>query len=181
MKFITSLVVLAAAASSVLAVVPIPIKECKKLVMVTPADSDGCVLFAGRYGITYPMLVEWNAKLDAKHCKNLDVGHEVCVANATHPKRKGDRPEDFPYTPKSSIILPTPTGTPGSNPAPPVITSGAASPTAPGPAGATRPASMNNTGTNTPDGDKAGSSAAVNKGSLMVAAAGVVLSVAYML
>ncbi|KAF9115629.1 hypothetical protein BGX30_006216, partial [Mortierella sp. GBA39] len=61
MKFTTTLLALAAVASSAMAVVPIPV------------EGD-----AGDNGTTFANLLKWNNKLRGD-CANLDVGHPLCV------------------------------------------------------------------------------------------------------
>ncbi|KAF9939323.1 hypothetical protein BGZ70_006460, partial [Mortierella alpina] len=78
MKFSATLLVLAAVASSAMAVVPKPIKECTKTVIVKPTDT-GCIQFAEANGITFKQLLAWNYKLSPK-CDNLDVNEPMCVS-----------------------------------------------------------------------------------------------------
>ncbi|KAF9577159.1 hypothetical protein BGW38_007814, partial [Lunasporangiospora selenospora] len=71
MKFSLSLAVLALAASQAAAVIPIPVKNCIKTVVVKPTDST-CIQFSADNGITFKQLLAWNQKL-RPDCKNLDV------------------------------------------------------------------------------------------------------------
>ncbi|KAG0376467.1 hypothetical protein BGX24_007678 [Mortierella sp. AD032] len=70
--------VLALAVSQVMAVIPIPVKECTKSVIVQLTDST-CEEFAERFDVTFDDLLKWNTKL-RKDCLNLDVGHPICVS-----------------------------------------------------------------------------------------------------
>ncbi|KAG0263108.1 hypothetical protein DFQ27_001910 [Actinomortierella ambigua] len=232
MKFPTTLVILAAVASSALAVVPRPRPGCKRLVMIMEGEVP-CDPFAAKYGTTFAHLLKWNEKL-RKDCKNLDVEHPICVDNPSIPLDMPDEllptPTSFYYNGKVTYSGQLPVGTlapkvdgpgagsppaPSTTPPPPkggapgngspsvppvppkVDADGAGTPSAPAPApapsgatsstvsvptptGASRPASLNkpNSEGSTANAD---SSAGVNKGSLIVAAAGVVMSVAYML
>ncbi|KAF9102655.1 hypothetical protein BGX27_010917 [Mortierella sp. AM989] len=174
MKFTLSLAVLAIVASQAMAVIPEPIQACTKSVLVVETDVDGCDAFAARHNTTFPKLMEWNGKL-RKDCLNLDVGHPICVSIT-----KGD------------CCL----ATAGVTPLPSSTTAGVAPTSAP--AGATTTAK--GTATAAPSGNTTaptsasskpsvtgapptvtGSGAAGLKSSMMLAAAGVVLSVAYML
>ncbi|KAG0312443.1 hypothetical protein BGZ99_009519 [Dissophora globulifera] len=78
MKFTLSVAILALAASQAMAVVPIPVKECTKTVVVKPTDT-GCADFATANGCTFDDLLKWNTKLSPK-CTNLDVGAPLCVS-----------------------------------------------------------------------------------------------------
>ncbi|KAF9426835.1 hypothetical protein BGZ94_005936, partial [Podila epigama] len=93
MKFTLSVAVLALAASQAAAVVPIPVKECTKSVIVRPTDSDGCAAFAARWNTTFENLLKWNLKLRTD-CLNLDEGHPICVS----------------VTPGAGTLEPRPTG-----------------------------------------------------------------------
>ncbi|KAF9977475.1 hypothetical protein BGZ73_005862 [Actinomortierella ambigua] len=79
MKFTLSLIVLAAAASQAMAVVPTPIASCTKTVVVQATDIDGCAAFAARNSITFDDLLKWNLKLRAD-CLNLDLGEKMCIS-----------------------------------------------------------------------------------------------------
>ncbi|KAF9547087.1 hypothetical protein EC957_008936 [Mortierella hygrophila] len=78
MKFTLSAVVLALAASQAAAVVPVPVKECTHSYVVEPG-TPGCEAFATKFGITFADLLKWNDKLRAD-CANLDVGEPLCVS-----------------------------------------------------------------------------------------------------
>ncbi|KAF9121899.1 hypothetical protein BGW39_010169 [Mortierella sp. 14UC] len=78
MKLILCTTVLALAVSQAMAVVPIPVKECTKSVIVQPTDTT-CLDFAERFGVTFDDLLKWNTKL-RKDCLNLDDGHPICVS-----------------------------------------------------------------------------------------------------
>src|SRR5690554_6412758 len=69
MKFTLSLAVLALAASQAMAVVPTPIAECTKTVIVQPTDT-GCADFAAVNGCTFDDMLKWNLKL-RPDCMNL--------------------------------------------------------------------------------------------------------------
>ncbi|KAG0300007.1 hypothetical protein BGZ98_009567 [Dissophora globulifera] len=83
MKFTLSVAVLALAASQAMAVVPVPIKGCTKTVVVTPAQT--CEYFGNmnmralKNGCTFDDLLKWNTKLSPK-CDNLDVNAAICVS-----------------------------------------------------------------------------------------------------
>ncbi|KAF9168448.1 hypothetical protein DFQ26_007579 [Actinomortierella ambigua] len=81
MKFTLSLVVLAAAASQAVAVVPTPIASCTRTVVVQMTDTDGCAAFAARNSVTFDDLLKWNLKL-RRDCLNLDLGEKMCVSVA---------------------------------------------------------------------------------------------------
>ncbi|KAF8944100.1 hypothetical protein BGZ47_004668 [Haplosporangium gracile] len=85
MKFSATLLVLAAVASSAMAVVPIPVKGCRKTVVVKSTDT-GCIQFAGDNGTTFANLLKWNDKLRTD-CANLDVGHPLCVLGPKEPTK----------------------------------------------------------------------------------------------
>ncbi|KAG0273118.1 hypothetical protein BGZ95_011057 [Linnemannia exigua] len=78
MKNKLTLTFLAVAVSQVMAVVPIPIKECTKTVVVDP-KYDACTDFARDYNITFKDLLQYNEKL-RKDCMNLDTGEKMCVS-----------------------------------------------------------------------------------------------------
>ncbi|KAF9134209.1 hypothetical protein BGX30_012005 [Mortierella sp. GBA39] len=203
MKFTLSAVVLALAASQAAAVVPIPVKECTHSYVVEPG-TPGCDAFATKFGVTFADLLKWNDKL-RPDCANLDVGYPLCVSVT-----KGDCclkenpkgaliPQDgvpaqpnlwdpAPYTkgpaatptptPTSSGVVTTPVAT-GTSVVPPV--NGTAS-TVPPTSAATVPPTTSASTTTTPQVPTGGNSAASSsKASMALAAAGVVLSVAYML
>ncbi|KAG0310703.1 hypothetical protein BGZ97_012404 [Linnemannia gamsii] len=78
MKFTFCATVIALAVTQVIAVVPKPIKECTKSVIVLSTDTT-CMDFAQRHGVTFEDLLRWNQKL-SRDCANLDVGHPICVS-----------------------------------------------------------------------------------------------------
>ncbi|KAF9134210.1 hypothetical protein BGX30_012006 [Mortierella sp. GBA39] len=78
MKFMFCATVLALVVTQTMAVVPIPVKECTKSVVVQPTDTT-CSDFAQRFGVTFDDLLKWNQKL-RMDCLNLDVGHPICVS-----------------------------------------------------------------------------------------------------
>ncbi|KAG0010067.1 hypothetical protein BGZ80_001820 [Entomortierella chlamydospora] len=158
MKFSLSVVILALAASQAMAVIPIPVKECTKSVIVQPSDSDGCDLFASRHNTTFENMRKWNEKLRGD-CANLDVGHPICVsvtkaAPTTAPATNGT----------ATTTASTVSTTKASNSTTTLPTT-----TTSNPANATNPAT-----------DKKSNDATGSKSSMVLAAAGVVLSVAYM-
>ncbi|KAK3840554.1 MAG: hypothetical protein JOS17DRAFT_798502 [Linnemannia elongata] len=195
MKFTLSAVVLALAATQVAAVVPIPVPECTHSYVVEPGTPD-CVAFATKFGITFDDLLKWNQKLRAD-CANLDVGEPLCVSVT-----KGDC--CLKENPKGAVV-PQPGVPPQGNlwdPAP--YTKGpAATSTGVAPPAVTTPAAGNGTVT-TPAANKptttavattssaAGatpsvktdtknSGAASNKNTIVLGAAGLLLSAVYML
>ncbi|KAG0334023.1 hypothetical protein BG000_008697 [Podila horticola] len=158
MKFTLSVAVLALAASQAMAVVPIPIKTCTKQVVVLPTDT-GCDAFATANGCTFADLLKWNDKL-RPDCLNLDVGHPLCVSIT--PGAGGNTNVTTPGVPK-----PTTSGGATSVPvAPKPTTSGAATTSAP-----VAPVST----------VAKGSSATSTKASMLLGAAGVIMSAVYML
>ncbi|KAF9968151.1 hypothetical protein BGZ70_006271 [Mortierella alpina] len=163
MKFTLSLAVLAVVASQTMAVVPIPIKACTRNVTVLPTDI-GCVDFAKANGCTFEQLLKWNDKL-RPDCANLDVGHPLCVSIT--PGGGGNT--TAPVTP------PNP-----SAPLPPATSAGAAVPS--GTPAATKPSSAAPAGVTTPPKSATSQNgAAGSQSSMVLAAAGVLVSVAYML
>ncbi|KAG0020160.1 hypothetical protein BGZ81_009452 [Podila clonocystis] len=186
MKITASVAILALAASQAMAVVPIPVPECTKSVIVRPTDIDGCVAFATRWNTTFENLLKWNLKL-RRDCMNLDEGHPICVsitpgAGTLEPRPTGPVPPVVPpTTPTSSGVVPpvkpttsgavVPTGGVPPPVVPVVPTSSAASAT-PSPV---KPV------VNNPDTSNKASGAEGTKASMVLAAAGVLLSVAYML
>ncbi|KAF9280750.1 hypothetical protein BGZ88_012015 [Linnemannia elongata] len=78
MKFTFCATVLALAVTQAMAVIPIPVKECTKSVVVQLTDTT-CDDFAQRFGVTFDDLLKWNQKL-RKDCLNLDAGHPICVS-----------------------------------------------------------------------------------------------------
>ncbi|KAG0230158.1 hypothetical protein BGW41_002580 [Actinomortierella wolfii] len=185
MKF-TSIALIATLASSAFAVIPRPTPGCSKVVKVIPQDT-GCIEFAKKYGTTFQNMLDWNTKLSEK-CTNLDVNEFICLSLDPKFMQANGQPLTIePIYPSSTGVAtgaPTQTAQPTVTKAPvtvPGATSapasaaptGASSAPAP-PAGATRTVGASNP-TPTPN------SAVANKGSLLVAAAGIVLSAAYML
>ncbi|KAF9181188.1 hypothetical protein BGZ51_001959 [Haplosporangium sp. Z 767] len=171
MKFTLSVAALALAATQVMAVVPTPAANCTVSIMVTDSDVDGCVAFATRHNTTFEMLLKMNDKL-RKDCLNLDVGHPICVS--------WDVKATQPATP-SATTAPVTTKPATTGPAPGATTTaatGASTTSAPGTttAKATTGSVTAPSATPQPTNGAAGSTA-----SMMLAAAGVVLSVAYMM
>ncbi|KAF9932939.1 hypothetical protein FBU30_006925 [Linnemannia zychae] len=189
-------VVALAATSQVAAVVPIPVKECTRSYVVEPGTPD-CVAFATKFGITFKDLLAWNTKL-REDCANLDVGEPLCVSitpgncclrenphGAVVPQ-PGVPPQPSLWDPtpslkggNSSVVSPPPaaSSTVANVPVAPSSSAGA-KPTsaASGPtttaaagAGATPNVKANNT-----------NAAASNKGSIILGAAGLILSAFYM-
>ncbi|KAF9332849.1 hypothetical protein BG006_004271 [Podila minutissima] len=166
MKFTLSVAVLALAASQAMAVVPIPIKGCTKEVMVLPTDT-GCDAFAAANGCTFADLLKWNDKL-RPDCLNLDVGHPLCVS--VTPGAGGNN-TTAPAVPKPSATGAAPSGTVTSVPVvpPKATSSGAAATTTTG-------------GPNAQVSTVAKvSSATSTKASMLLGAAGVIMSAVYML
>ncbi|KAF9557114.1 hypothetical protein EC968_007800 [Mortierella alpina] len=145
-----------------MAVVPIPIKSCTRNVTVLPTDI-GCVDFAKANGCTFEQLLKWNDKL-RPDCANLDVGHPLCVSITPG----GGSNTTAPVTP------PNP-----SSPLPPTTTGGAAVPSGTSAAGS-KPSTAA-PGVTTPKSATSQNSAAGSQSSIVLAAAGVLVSVAYML
>ncbi|OAQ29996.1 hypothetical protein K457DRAFT_18358 [Linnemannia elongata AG-77] len=193
MKFTLSAVVLALAASQAAAVVPVPVKECTHSYVVEPGTPD-CVAFATKFGITFADLLKWNDKL-RPDCANLDVGEPLCVSIT-----KGDGPLN--ENPKGAQV-PQPGVPPQGNlwdPAPytkgPAGTSTGAPPAATTPAAGTATTPAANKPTTSAAGattsgaagatpsvktDTKNSGAASNKNSIVLGAAGLLLSAVYML
>ncbi|GJJ68211.1 hypothetical protein EMPS_00557 [Entomortierella parvispora] len=173
MKFTLSVAVLALAASQAMAVVPTPIKGCTKTVIVQPTDLS-CVDFATANGCTFDDLLKWNTRL-SKACDNLDVGAPICVSMTQGAASTG-APTNVPTT-----AGPAPTNPAGSVPPTSAVGTQTSAPAggATAPAGAT--SSTASSATTAPPSPKATSSASGSKASMALAAAGVLLSVAYML
>ncbi|KAF9099347.1 hypothetical protein BGX23_002794 [Mortierella sp. AD031] len=200
MKFTLSAVVLALAASQAAAVVPIPVKECTMSYVVEPG-TPGCDAFAAKFGVTFADLLKWNNKL-RPDCANLDIGEAICVSITPGKCCMKENPHGIkvplpgmpeqpkvwspaPYT--KGPASPTVTGAPvvptgnstatGAPVAPTGNSTATAAPTtgAPGKT-SSLPVAVLPTGSPTPKNDATGS-----KASMVLAAAGVVLSVAYML
>ncbi|KAF9575814.1 hypothetical protein EC968_001602 [Mortierella alpina] len=195
MKFSIAIAALALFASQATAVIPKNHKDCTKSQIVSLADT-GCFDFAKRHGIDFATLQALNEKLD-NQCRNLDVGHPICVSISPGdgcPTCLRMPPINFangtsgwdpasPYFPKDGT--PTPVPVPGTP-------SGAA----PSPSGTLRPATSAVSAPSVPTASAsapvtspkpsapvvAPTSDAVNsKASMMLASAGVLLSIAYML
>ncbi|KAG0204499.1 hypothetical protein BGX28_003593 [Mortierella sp. GBA30] len=164
-----------------MAVVPIPAANCTKSQIVSPLDT-GCTDFAQRHGTTFPMLLKMN-RLLRNDCANLDVGHPICVSwekghcclnepalgNGTQPS--GPVPNPSVGTSVGPITGSTPTSSVSAPSAP--VTNGASVPSsAPTSAKSSAPAPSVST---PPKSD-----AASSKSSMMLAGAGVLLSIAYM-
>ncbi|KAF9348424.1 hypothetical protein BGX26_000166 [Mortierella sp. AD094] len=161
MKFTLSVAVLALAASQAVAVVPIPIKGCTRTVVVQPTDT-GCQQFADANGCKLSELLAWNTKLRTD-CANLDVGAPLCVSITAG----GGNHTTGPVT-----TVPSTNGTA-------LPTNGTAKPTTPAVVNSTTSTSAPVTAPTTPT--KPASGANGNKASLVLGAAGVLLSVVYML
>ncbi|KAG0252228.1 hypothetical protein BG011_007110 [Mortierella polycephala] len=178
MKFTLSVAALALAATQVMAVVPTPAANCTVSIMVTDSDVDGCAAFAARHDTTFEMLLKMNDKL-RKDCLNLDVGHPICVSwdvKATQPVSPPTTTAAPVTTAPATTTAPAPgsatttavgTGAPGATTAPGTTTAAATTTTGSVIAPSASPESTNGA---------AGSTA-----SMMLAAAGVMLSVAYMM
>ncbi|KAF9094633.1 hypothetical protein BGX29_009424 [Mortierella sp. GBA35] len=203
MKLTLSAIVLALAASQAAAVVPVPVKECTRSYVVEPGTPD-CVAFATKFGITFPDLLKWNDKL-RPDCANLDVGEPLCVSvtpgncclrenphNVKVPQ-PGDPPATPVWDPAPALKGPgattsgapvVPTGVPTTSGAP---GNGTRTATTPGASG--KPTSSAATGATstgaagvTPSAKTDAKSAAMsNKGSVVLGAAGLLLSAVYLL
>ncbi|KAF9903362.1 hypothetical protein BX616_001656 [Lobosporangium transversale] len=176
MKFSLSLAVLALAASQAMAVVPIPVKNCTKSIIVPP-DAGTCLAFAKAHGVTFQDLQKWNEKL-RDDCANLDEGQPICVSVTAGDCCLALTPS--PVIPKSTTVSGAPTGAPTGVPTGAPTTAPAGVPTgAPTTAPAGTPAR-----TSAPAGSSPStlpSSANGNKASIVLGAAGVLLSAVYML
>ncbi|KAK3840553.1 MAG: hypothetical protein JOS17DRAFT_727419 [Linnemannia elongata] len=201
MKFTLSAVVLALAASQAAAVVPIPVPECTHSYVVEPGTPH-CEAFATKFGVTFADLLKWNQKL-RPDCANLDVGYPICVSVTKgdcclkeNPKgalipQPGVPPQGNLWDPAPYTKGPATTPTTSSGVVTPPVTTGTVPPvngtatTAPPTSAPTVPPTRSTTsvGTNpTPQVPSGGKNAASSsKASMALAAAGVVLSVAYML
>ncbi|KAK3821464.1 MAG: hypothetical protein J3Q66DRAFT_333374 [Benniella sp.] len=171
MKFAASLAILALAASQAMAVVPTPVPECKKSVVVAPQHIT-CKIFADEFGTTFENMLLWNKKLSPK-CDNLDQGYAICVS----VDAKDCCLNENPYNATVPIALPGPTPTASGAPVAPSV-SGAPLPTTAPPA-ASASATVPDNKAPTPTVNKP-SEASGSKSSMILAVAGVVLSVAYM-
>ncbi|KAG0208286.1 hypothetical protein BGX28_000678 [Mortierella sp. GBA30] len=162
MKFSLSFAVLALAASQAMAVVPVPVKNCTKTVVVKPTDT-GCLQFATDNGIKVEQLMAWNEKLRGD-CANLDVGAPLCVSITPGAGGNSTAPAPVPTGAHTSVV-PAPSGatTSGAGAAKP-----SASASAPIAGPPTKAANANN-------------AVAGAQSSMVLAAAGVLVSVAYML
>ncbi|KAF8976465.1 hypothetical protein BGZ46_008249 [Entomortierella lignicola] len=178
MKFTLSVAILALAASQAMAVVPIPIADCTKSVIVMPTDTDGCDAFGARNNVTFENMLKWNTKLSPK-CDNLDEGHPICVSIT-----KGDcclaDPSAVTTLPVLTTVAPNPTSAPvtsGTTTVGPVTTTtGAVNATTALPTTSVTASTSAPATTTTKASEASGS-----KSSMLLAAVGVVVSVAYML
>jgi len=107
MKITASVAILALAASQAMAVIPIPVKECTKMIIIQPTDNDGCDAIAARWGTTFENLLKWNLKL-RPDCLNLDLGHPLCVSVTPGDEILKPRPTG-PVTPVKPPVAPSPT------------------------------------------------------------------------
>ncbi|KAF9986572.1 hypothetical protein BGZ65_007081 [Modicella reniformis] len=174
MKFTLSVAVLALAASQAMAVVPIPVKECTKSVVVAPHYT-GCEQFATEHQITFPELLKWNTKLRTD-CLNLDVGYPLCVSVTTGVCCLGENPYNatVPLELPSSTVVGAPTHTVTITTKAPTAATTVVATTSAG--ATTKPATTTTTTSPVPKPN----AAAGSKGSMLLAAAGVVLSAVYM-
>ncbi|KAF9970012.1 hypothetical protein BGZ73_007409 [Actinomortierella ambigua] len=179
MKFTLSVAVLALAASQAMAVVPTPVPGCTKSIVIQPSDKS-CYDFGLKWGVTMDQLLKMNLKL-REDCANLDVDHPICIAT-TGPSQPPITPTGGPV-PTSGAVVPTtagpaPTQAPQPSQPPKVSQPPHSSGAVNAPSSTNTPAGASRTGVNTPVPTGA---AVVNKGSFLVACAGVVLSAVYML
>ncbi|KAF9121897.1 hypothetical protein BGW39_010167 [Mortierella sp. 14UC] len=194
MKFTLSAVVLALAASQAAAVVPVPVKECTRSYIVEPGTPD-CVAFATKFGITFADLQKWNDKL-RPDCANLDVGEPLCVSvtpgecclrenpHNVHVPQPGEAPQPSVWDPTPSLKGPSSNGT---APVPPPLATSVApgngtKPTTTG--AAVKPTTGATTGTTSAvisPSTKPSAAAGSNKGSIVLGAAGLLLSAVYIL
>ncbi|KAF9317800.1 hypothetical protein BG003_000335 [Podila horticola] len=193
MKITASVAILALAASQAMAVVPIPVPECTKSVIIRPTDNDGCVAFATRWNTTFENLLKWNLKL-RRDCLNLDEGHPICVSVTPGAGTLEPRPTG-PVPPVVPPVVPSTTSTTSSGVVPPVKTtsSGTSSGIVVPPTGVVPPPVVPTSSSasaspspvkpvvNNPETVNKASGAEGTKASMVLAAAGVLLSVAYML
>ncbi|KAF9286551.1 hypothetical protein BGZ68_002794 [Mortierella alpina] len=197
MKYPIFVASLAFFASQVMAVVPKNDPNCSKSQIVSLADT-GCADFAARHGATFEQLMAYNPLL-RKDCLNLDVGHPICVS--INPADKCATcllmpPINFangtsgwdpasPYYPKGGVSAPAPVPSPATasgavpSSAPQAATSALSAPSVPT-ASAAASASANSPKATAPVVAPA-SDAVSSKASMMLASAGVLLSIAYML
>ncbi|KAF9351894.1 hypothetical protein BGX34_000301 [Mortierella sp. NVP85] len=174
MKLTASLAILALAASQAMAVVPTPFPGCTKSIKVAPVH-ENCFKMAGMYGTNMTELLRMNIKL-REDCKNLDEGYPICVS---------DKPGDCclnedPFSATIPVAGPTPTAS-GAPVPPPASSVPVPAPTTPAAASpvASAPATPSDGKTPSPTVNKP-SEASGSKSSMILAAVGVVLSVAYM-
>lgn len=126
--------------------------------------------FASRHGTTFDDMLKWNNKL-RKDCLNLDFGHPICVSitkgacciNMTEPAG----PSISGGPPATSVSVPLP------------VTSATGNTAATGTTASSKPTGPATTVTLPPPAKT--NEAAGIKGSMVIAAAGALLSVAYML
>ncbi|KAG9327824.1 hypothetical protein KVV02_000270 [Mortierella alpina] len=197
MKFSLSVAALALLASQVMAVIPKNDPRCTKSQIVSLADT-GCADFAARHGVSFDQLLQWNEKLSPK-CDNLDVGHPICVslspgdgcstclrmppinfANGTsgwdpaspYFPKDGSTPVPVPAT--SSVAVPSGAPSAASSAASSAVSTPSV-PTASVSAPSTSPKAT------VPAVAPPANDAASSKASMMLAGAGVLLSIAYML
>ncbi|KAF9959917.1 hypothetical protein BGZ72_008425 [Mortierella alpina] len=193
MKFSLSVAVLALFASQAMAVVPKPLGNCTKSQIVSLADT-GCADFAARHGVEFKHLLAWNEKL-RPDCLNLDVGHPICVSvtpiagcpctnlppiNFANGTSGWDKASPFyPGDANVPSAAPGPATSSGAVPsnAPQARSSGVSAPSVPT-ASASGPATSPKA---TAPVVAPASDAVSSKASMMLASAGVLLSIAYML
>ncbi|KAF9906455.1 hypothetical protein EC991_000623 [Linnemannia zychae] len=193
MKFsLAAVAVLALAATSqVAAVVPIPVKECTHSYVVEPGTPD-CVAFATKFGITFDDLLKWNTKLSPK-CDNLDVGEPLCVSVTPGDCCLKENPKNATVPqpgvpPQPNLWDPAPYTKPATGPAtvpPPAATSGATNGTkTTTTAAGVKPTTGAASGTAPVVGSPSvqpSAAAGSNKGSMILGAAGLLLSAVYIL
>ncbi|KAF9967613.1 hypothetical protein BGZ70_008910 [Mortierella alpina] len=144
-----------------MAVIPIPVKGCSKSQIVSLADT-GCADFATRHNTNFTMLLQYNEKL-RPDCLNLGWD----PASPYFPKGGVPAPVPVPSTPSGAVPSNAPLAT-GAVSAPSVPTASASAP-------GTSPKAT------APVVARPASDAASSKASMMLASAGVLLSIAYML
>ncbi|KAF9101215.1 hypothetical protein BGX29_005881 [Mortierella sp. GBA35] len=104
MKNALATTLLTVAVSQVVAVVPIPIKECTKTVVVDP-KYDSCDEFAKDFNITFKDLLKYNEKL-RKDCMNLNTGEKMCVS--INPDGMNPPPLRDPKPKKENVVTAAP-------------------------------------------------------------------------
>ncbi|KAF9431363.1 hypothetical protein BGZ76_000410 [Entomortierella beljakovae] len=172
MKITLSLAVLALTASQVMAVIPKPVAECTKSVIVVPTDSDGCDAFAKRNGVTFDDMLKWNTKLSPK-CDNLDEGWPICISVTPGDCCMAKRGQN---NTASTTVAGTTTGAQTTGPVATGTTTVAL------PSGVSTTGATTTTVKPTVSATPGPNSGAVStKGSMVLAAAGVLLSAVYML